>query len=75
MSQEVKRRINVVGVFPDVAAVIRLLGAVLQEIDDEWQAGKRYFSLEPMRKLYETDALTAPVTTSLRYPPAIAPVH
>jgi hypothetical protein len=65
----------VVGVFPDVAAVIRLVGAVLQEIDDEWQAGKRYFSLESMRKLYEADALVAPATTSLRFAPAIAPVH
>ena len=75
LNKEVKRRVNVVGVFPDVAAVVRLVGAVLLEIDDEWQAGKRYFSLETMRKLYQTDALAASVTTSLRYAPAIAPVH
>lgn len=75
LNKEVKRRVKGVGVFPDGAAVIRLVGAVLQEMDDEWQAGKRYFSLESMRKLYEADALVAPVTTSLRYAPAIAPIH
>jgi hypothetical protein len=53
----------VVGVFPDVAVVIRLVGAVLQEMDDEWRAGKRYFSLESMRKLYQADALATPVMT------------
>ena len=75
LNKEVKRRTNVVGVFPDVAATIRLVGAVLQEIDDEWQAGKRYFSQESMRKLYDTDNLTAPTPTALRLAPVLAPVH
>jgi transposase-like protein len=75
LNKEVKRRTNVVGVFPDVAAVIRLVGAVLQEIDDEWQAGKRYFSLESMRRVYDPDARAFPMISTLRHAPVIAPVH
>jgi transposase-like protein len=75
LNKEVKRRTDVVGVFPDPAAVIRLVGAVLQEIDDEWQAGKRYFSLESMRKLYDDHLVGSPTTPALRHGPVLAPVH
>jgi len=50
----VKRRTDIVGVFPDQDSVIRLVGSVLQEIDDEWQIERRYFSLDSMRKLKES---------------------
>jgi transposase-like protein len=55
LNREVKRRTNVVGVFPDEASVIRLAGSVLVEIDDEWQVGRRYFSKESMQKLIEPE--------------------
>jgi hypothetical protein len=45
------------------------------EIDDEWQAGKRYFSQESMRKLYDTAALASPTSLSLRLAPVFAPIH
>lgn len=51
LNKEIKRRIAVVGIFPTHARLIRLVGMVLYEQDDEWQDGRRYFSPESIAQI------------------------
>ena len=73
LNKEVKRRADVVGIFPGEASIVRLIGAVLLEANDEWQLQHRYMQLEAMAELLppliEADV---PPATSTRITPEAA---
>ncbi|ATG41727.1 Transposase (plasmid) [Phaeobacter piscinae] len=59
LNKEVKRRADVVGVFPNEASIIRLIGAVLFEQNDEWQTASYYMMVEAFAEIdaEETDPI------------------
>jgi hypothetical protein len=55
LNKEVKRRADVVGIFPNEASITRLIGAVLLEQNDEWLLQCRYMQIEGMAELNTAD--------------------
>ena len=68
LNKEVNRRADVVGIFPNEGAIVRLIGAVLLEANDEWQLQHRYMQTEAMAEL--TPPLLDAVPTQISTPAA-----
>ena len=64
LNAEIKRRTNVVGIFPNEAAITRLVGALLLEQSDEWSLQRRYMQLEGLQAL--ADNQTARLSAVVR---------
>lgn len=56
LNAEVKRRTNVVGIFPNEGAIIRLVGAMMMEQNDEWSLQRRYMQLEGLQSLSDNQS-------------------
>jgi transposase-like protein len=54
LNREIRRRTDVVGIFPDDASLIRLVSILAIEANDEWLVGRSYISQGSMATLYET---------------------
>lgn len=65
LNREVKRRTDVVGIFPNDDAIVRLVGMILAEQHDEWQVGRRYFSAESLGKLASEAPTTVEAASAL----------
>lgn len=60
VNKEIKRRADVIGIFPNNAAVIRLVGALMLEQNDEWAVSRRYMTLETIGTLSDNPLISLP---------------
>ena len=68
VNAELERRAKVVGIVPNIASLLRLFTAVLQDQHDEWQDGRRHFSQQSMARVLHPDGpplLTNPLAEGL----------
>lgn len=65
LNSEIKRRTEVVGIFPNKAAIARLVGAIRLEQNDEWSVQRsRYTTLETISEMVETPAICLPAVAA-----------
>ncbi len=65
LNEEIKRRTNVVGILPNEAAIFRLVGATLLELNDEWPVQRaRYMTLETIAPLSDNQIVGLPAVAT-----------
>lgn len=65
MNEEIRRRERVIRIFPNRESVVRLIGALLMEIDEKWTSGKKYLEMTEYLEWQQTqvqERKTAKVT-------------
>ncbi|MBK8446304.1 MAG: transposase [Micropruina sp.] len=68
LNREIRRRTDVVGIFPDRDSIIRLVGAVLAEQHDEWAEGRRYLGLDILARSRVTPVPDTTTNTQIALP-------
>jgi len=64
VNKEIKRRADVIGIFPNDAAVLRLVGALMLEQNDEWAVSRRYMTLETLGSVSHNPIVSLPAVAA-----------
>jgi transposase-like protein len=64
VNEEIKRRSDVIGTFPNDEAIIRLPGVLTIETNDEWALARRYMGLGPLARINHADSIRLPAVAA-----------